>query len=220
MSLIKRYHPNINCKKVNKQLYLMRILSLLSFAVMVLFIVRKSSTTHILFLFLLGVAFLWLDIIWFVQKLAGGYSVLNDSILYWWHYKRHELKFQDIHRIYVVNASWNNGDLIDLPYILIIGGEDHHVLQYCMSDIENGPLLNTELESILIQNKETENNYGFLWNDNEMQKLFVGYQGEYYIADSIISRCSKEYDLICTQYGLKDRIHIIYDTKNELQKET
>lgn len=201
-TICKRYHPHLNYESVNKRRMPFRILSVVCFAVAIAMDVWGHSGTMVTWFILIGAAMLIEDVFWFVQTIEGGYQLLDDGICYWWHFKKHIVLYKDMKRIYVTNSS------INLPFILVIGGEDHGVLQYCMEEREkSGKLLNTELESILVRNHETERNYGFLWNNREIQKLLEHYEGDYYIAKSIINSYRQEYDSICEQYGIRERIH-------------
>lgn len=198
----KRYHPHLNYESVNKRRIPARILSVICFAGAIAMVASGHSGTIIKWLILMGAAMLIEDIYWFVQVMEGGYQLLDDGICYWWYFKKHKVLYKDMKRIYVTNSS------VNLPFILMIGGEDHGVLQYCMEEgKKNGKLLNTELESILVRNHEIEGNYGFLWNRREIQKLLEHYEGDYYVAESIIDSYRQEYDNICEQYGMKQRIH-------------
>lgn len=202
--ICKRYHPHLNYESVNKRRIPFRILSVICFAGVITMVISGHSGTMIKWLILMGAAMLIEDINWFVQTMEGGYQLLDTGVCYWWHFKKLTVLYKDIKRIYVTNSS------VNLPFILVIGGEDHGVLPYCMEEREkNGKILNTELESILVRNHETEGNYGFLWNNKGIQKLLEHYEGDYYIAESIISSYQQEYASICEQYGIREQVHII-----------
>lgn len=208
----KRYHPGINYGNIKKELKVVRILSILCFLLAVFAFVLHLSKTMAVYFLILGVAMLWLDIIWFVQKLQGGYTLSDDNICYWRKFKKYKIYFNDVQSVFIVNASTNNGDVMNLPYVLIIGGRSSGVMQYCMHDrTQTGVLMNTEIEFVLIKDRETENNYGLLWNCSEMQKILRGYQGDYYVAESVINSFKDEYELICGQYNIKKQVKVIPD---------
>lgn len=210
----KRYHSGIDYKSRNKKMLPWRI-----FAAFFFIIAIAESVLHFMFIapdafwYSMGVAMLSNDILMFLQKLANGYKMSNTDIYFWRNFKKHRVSFQEIHHIYVVNAAVNNGDVMGLPYILLIGGKESGVQQYCMHDRnKSGRLLHTEIEIMLISNHETDNNYGFVWNQKIIYKILKGYKGDYYVAESILNDFSIEYDLICEQYDdIEERVHVIED---------
>lgn len=156
-------------------------------------------------------AFYW-DIIVWLQTMSEGYRLSDSGICFWHKFKKHTVDFGEIHNIYIVNKSINNGDIVGVPFIWLMGGKETGVLQYCMQDRnKNCGLIDAEIAQILIDNNETENNYGFVWNRKEIHKLFNGYRGEYYVAESVIKNYPNEYNAICAYYDVRERVHIIKD---------
>lgn len=206
----RRYHPQLNYESVNKRRIPIRIFSIFCLVGAIAMHVLGDSGTMATLLIFLGIGMLGEDIIWMIQTMEGGYTLLDDGICYWLYFRKHKVLYKDIKTIYITSSS------IHLPYILIIGGEEHGVLQYCMEEREkHGTLLNTELESILVKNHETESNYGFLWNSREIKKILEHYKGDYYIAESIINCYQQEYDGICEQYGIEKRVYVIDDCESK-----
>ncbi|MCM1496286.1 MAG: hypothetical protein NC089_10885 [Bacteroides sp.] len=205
----RRYHPHLNYKSVNKRRIPIRIFCIFCLAGAIAMHVLGDSRTIAFLLTFTGIGMLGEDIIWIIQTMEGGYKLLDDGICYWWYFRKYKVLYKDIKSIYITNSS------IQLPYVLIIGGEEHGVLQYCMEKREkNRILLNTELESILVKNQETESNYGFLWNSREIKKILEHYKGDYYIAESIIQQYRQEYDCIYERYGIEKRVYVIDDCEN------
>ncbi len=208
--MLKRYNPVIDSDNIGKGVIIMRLLSIPFLVIAIVTRILDISNASRFFL-LMCIPMLWLDFIWFMQKMAGGYKLSDKEIIFWRNCKKNRVEYENIKYIFIVNACTNNVEISSLPWVAIIGGKATGVVEYCMHTRgENNRLFNTDIENILVKNQEIKSNYGFLWNSKEMYKILKGYKGDYYIAKSVMKE-SEEYKQIYERYDIKDRVHIIED---------
>lgn len=170
----------------------------------------------------------------FFVKLCQGYSIQEDGICFRYRFIKHKLLYEDIKCIIIVNSSTNGGKIVKIPYIIIIGGEQDEILQYC-NNFHNLPYRRYVLSSNNIRvklgakigcyhpgniwtivNKDSSaiSDYGFIWNNKkELYRIFKGFRGDYYIAASVIESYRDKFDNIVKEYGISDnQIHVIDDS--------
>lgn len=167
----------------------------------------------------------------FLGKLSGGYIIEKDGIYYKYWFRSNKLYYQDINCIIISNNAYDNRRIMKEACVTIIGGEQNDILQYCTQNNKSHVLTRRDIEyklgasigfhhsgniwELFKKGSTAIHNYDFGWNKKEMYKLLEGYQGNYYIAASVISNFKKEFDDIVERYGIADeRIHILDDSTN------
>ncbi|MGN0246899.1 MAG: hypothetical protein ACI4DK_13175 [Lachnospiraceae bacterium] len=161
-------------------------------------------------------------------KLREGYSIQEDGICFRYRFIKHKLLYEDIKCIIIVN-SYGNNKIVKTPYIIVIGGEQNEILQYCnnfpfrhvLASINIMVKLGAEIGcyhpgniwTIFNKGSSAISDYGFIWNKREMYKIFKGFRGDYHIAASVIESYRDKFDDIVKEYGISDnQIHIIDDS--------
>lgn len=208
--LIKRYHPGVDYRTVNKKMMPWRILGLFCLLVAIFESVFHLILQNAAFWYVLSISLVWNDVMRFFQIASNGY-ILSDRCIYFWRsFKKHKVEFREVHSIYIVNADINNGDIMGVPYVLLIGGQESSIIrQYIDKRTKSSRMLHTELGLAIMENGGPGDNYGFVWNEREMYKILANYKGDHYVAESIINDFSKQCEIICTQYDLEGRVHIV-----------
>lgn len=164
----------------------------------------------------------------FLLKLYQGYAIQDDGIFFKYRFLRNKLLYNDINCIIISNSMINYA-IGKIPHVTVIGGEQDEILQYCMNSKKRHVLSSDDIRYTLgaeIGCYHPENiweifkkgsykiyNYGFVWNKREMNKIFKGFPGDYYIAASVLENFRNEFDDIVKEYNISDnRIHIIDDS--------
>lgn len=175
-----------------------------------------------------GLAAWYLLALQFLFKLSSGYRIFGDGILFHYRFLRHKLLYQDIKCIIVVNAQVNLR-ITSTPYVVLIGGEEDRILQYCMTAPKRHVLSEMDIRYTLgaeigcyhpdniryyfKKGSATIHDYGFWWNRREIHKLLAGYPGDYYIAASVLEHNRDKFDEIVKKYEIgSERIHFIDDS--------
>ena len=221
----KIYYPRVD-------IYLVEKISLISgwmFFICYLLIYYVIGNKDIADIFLAFCLSSWFISCWHVFcKLREGYSIQEDGICFRYRFIKHKLLYEDIKCIIIVN-SYGNNKIVKTPYIIVIGGEQNEILQYCnnfpfrhvLASINIRVKLGAEIGcyhpgniwTIFNKGSSAVSDYGFIWNKREMYKIFKGFRGDYHIAASVIESYRDKFDNIVKEYGISDnQIHVIDDS--------
>lgn len=168
----------------------------------------------------------------FFFNLEDGYTLEEDCIYYRSRFITYKLLYKDIKCIIIAHMSLGAGRTSKTPCVVMIGGEQEEILKYCTDGNRRGLLTSNIIEHILgaeIGDFSPENfwetikkgpsvvcDYGFVWNKREIHKVLKGFQGDYYVAASVVEGYRKIYDEIVENFNIdKERIHIIDDATKE-----
>jgi hypothetical protein len=161
-------------------------------------------------------------------KLREGYIIQDDGFFFKYRFMKNKLLYKDIKCIIISNTQ-GNYRITKTPYVTVIGGEKEEILQYCIDSPKRHVLTSNNIRYKLgaeIGCFHPENireifktgviyNYGFVWNEREMYKIFKGFLGDYYIAASVLENFRDEFDDIVKKYDISsNRIHVINDSIN------
>jgi hypothetical protein len=164
----------------------------------------------------------------FFFKLMEGYIIQDDGFFFKYRFTKNKLLYKDIKCIIISNTQ-GNYRITKTPYVTVIGGEKDEILQYCIDSPKRHVLTSNNIRYKLgaeIGCFHPENireifktsviyNYGFVWNEREMYKIFKGFLGDYYIAASVLENFRDEFDDIVKKYDISsNRIHVINDSIN------
>lgn len=164
----------------------------------------------------------------FFFNLEDGYVLEEDCISYRNRFRTYKLLYKDIKCIIIAHMSLGAGRTNKTPCVVMIGGEQEEILKYCTDGNRRGLLTSNIIEHILgaeIGDFSPDNfwetikkgpsavcDYGFVWNKREIHKVLKGFQGDYYVAASVVEGYRKKYDEIVENFNIdKERIHIIDD---------
>ena len=224
----KIYYPRVD-------IYLVEKISLISgwmffiCYLLIYYVIGNKDIADIFFAFCLSS---WFISCWHVFcKLREGYSIQEDGICFRYRFIKHKLLYEDIKCIIIVN-SYGNNKIVKTPYIIVIGGEQNEILQYCnnfpfrhvLASINIRVKLGAEIGcyhpgniwTIFNKGSSAISDYGFIWNKREMYKIFKGFRGDYHIAASVIESYRDKFDNIVKEYGISDnQIHVIDDSTDE-----
>lgn len=143
---------------------------------------------------------------------------------------KNKLLYQDMKCIIISNAQ-GNYTITKTPYVTVIGGKKDKILQYCIDSPKRHVLTSNNIRyklgaeigffhignirEIFKKGSSTIYNYGFVWNKNEMYKIFKGFRGSYYIAASVLGNFRNEFNNIVKKYNIsEERIFVIDDSTN------
>lgn len=222
---VKMYDPLLGSHTIEK---ILGIAGLFNFIISaIFFLIVKDHNLAGLFFALCLTAWYPLFILFIFCKWASGYLLEKDRLIYHFLYSKHVLQYKDVKCIIISNTRhYRAGIPLKLPWITMVIEKQDEIIAYCMDGKKKRVLANSDIEdrfslaytydlktylSYLSFSKNY--NYGFLWNKKNMYKILEGYQGDYYIAASVISKFKDEFSAICKQYNINDeRIHIIDDS--------
>lgn len=223
----KKYYPRFNSYLLEKILIICGIVFFICF--LLFSYVFDSRDLACVFLGLcLSSWFIPVTLSFF--KLKEGYIIREDGIFFKYRFTNNKLLYQDMKCIIISNAQ-GNYTITKTPYVTVIGGEKDRILQYCIDSPKRHVLtsndirykLGVEIGFFHIGNiretfkkgSSTIYNYGFVWNKNEMYKIFKGFGGDYYIAASVLGNFRNEFDDIAKKYNIsEERIFVIDDSTN------
>lgn len=192
--------------------------------------VVKDSDLSILFLaFAIAAWYCPLMMLIFV-KWPAGYLLEKDGIVFHCKFKKNKILYEEIKYIIISNTTVSTR-ITKTPWVGIIGEQQNEIPRYLINGKKRHVLTSGDIKYILGEKigyyhpgniwnifkkgSSTIYNYGFWWNKKEMYKVLEGFQGDYYIAASVISNYNDDFNAICKQYGVdSQRIHIIDDSIN------
>ncbi|MCM1083781.1 MAG: hypothetical protein NC393_10790 [Clostridium sp.] len=227
MSLNKKYYPRFNSYLIEKILIICGIVFFICF-LLFNFIFDSRDLACVFFGLCLSSWFIPVTLSFF--KLREGYIILEDGISFQYRFMKNKLLYQDIKCIIISNAQ-GNYTITKTPYVTVIGGEKDEILQYCIKSPKRHVLTSNNIRyklgaeigcyhpknirEVFKKGSSTIYNYGFVWNKRAMDKLLKGFEGDYYIAASVLGNFRDEFNNIVKTYNLSnERIFVIDDSTN------
>lgn len=172
----------------------------------------------------------YIPVILFLFKLWEGYAICDDGIFFKYRFMKNKLLYKDIKCIIISNGQ-GNYTIVKTPYVTVIGGEQEKILQYCIDSPKRHVLTSLDIRyylgadigcyhpwnirEILKKGSSVIYNYGFVWNEREMYKVFKGFGGDYYIAASVVENFGDKIDDIVKKYNISnEQINVMDDSTN------
>lgn len=223
----KKYYPRFNSYLIEKILILCGIVLFIC-SLLFNFVFGSRDLACVFWGLCLSSWFIPVTLFFF--KLMEGYIIQDDGIFFKYRFMKNKLLYEDIKVIIISNAQ-GNYRITKTPYITVIGGEKNEILQYCVDSPKRHVLTSNDIryklgaaigcfhpgniQEIFKKGSFIIYNYGFVWNQREMYKIFKGFLGDYYIAESVLENFRNEFDDIVKKYDIgSERIHVINDSIN------
>ncbi len=224
--LNKLYNSRFESYQAERVLIVCGVVTLIC-ALLLYYVFDSEDLADILGAF--SLAFWYASVLFFLSKLADGYMIQDDAIVFRYRFMKRKLLYKDIKCIIISNVLLKG--ITKTPHITVIGGEQDKILQYCLNapkrhvltDIDIKYRLGEEIGYYYPDNfwkkfkkgSSVIYNCGFWWNKREMHKIFSGFPGIYYVAASVLENYHDEFDDIVKKYGISsERICIMDDSTN------
>lgn len=223
----KKYYPRWNSYLIEKILILCGIVLFIC-SLLFNFVFGSRDLAYVFWGLCLSSWFIPVTLFFF--KLREGYIIREDGIFFNYRFRENKLLYEEI-KVIIISNTQGNYRITKIPYVAVIGGESNEILQYCMDSPKRHVLTSNDIRyklgaaigcfhpenvwEIFKKGSSIIYNYGFVWNQREMYKIFKGFLGDYYIAESVLENFCDEFDDIVKKYDIgSERIHVINDSIN------
>lgn len=221
------YYPRFNSYMLERVLFICGVPLIIGYLLSNYFFKDESLAD---FFLIMCLCCWYIPVLFFFLRLSEGYNIQKDCIYFKYRFKMHKLFYKDIKCIIIVNGQINS-KIVKTPYVIIIGGEQERILQYCRNRKKPHVLACNEIKyelgaeigcyhpgnvwEMFKRGSSTVFDYGFMWNQREIHKLLTGFCGKYYVAKSVIGCYPNKFDEIIKKYGInKEQINIFDDSTN------